>query len=279
MGFARCVVESSADIAAVISSLQNKDTGAFTGDEWGEEDTRFVFVALLALSLLKSLDTIDVPKAVDYIHSCKNFDGGYGLQPGAESHSGQIYTCVGALSIVKRLDLVDIPRLATWLSERQTSSGGLNGRPEKLPDVCYSWWVMSSMAIIDKLDWIDSEKLTAYIINCQVSSILSCFVYTMLIKDRIQKEEALLIGQETWLTCFILFSELLVSVYWDTKILKLSTLCSKSMVRYKGTSTNLLQVACQNLSLSVFWDILDHHRNENVSCVACTKMVQCMQNP
>lgn len=155
----------------VISSLQNRETGVFAGDEWGEEDTRFLFGALLALSLLKSLDTVDVPKAVDYVNSCKNFDGGYGLCPGAESHSGQIYTCVGALAIAKRLDLIDVPRLATWLSERQVAGGGLNGRPEKLPDVCYSWWVMSSLSIIGKLTWIDGVRLTTYILESQVSAL------------------------------------------------------------------------------------------------------------
>lgn len=151
-----------------MADLQNPDTGAFAGDEWGEEDTRFLFGALLALSLLKALDVVDVPRAVAYVDSCKNFDGGYGLCPGAESHSGQIYTCVGALSIAKRVDLIDIPRLAAWLSERQVAGGGLNGRPEKLEDVCYSWWVMSSLAMIGKLDWIDAPKLMSFILKCQV---------------------------------------------------------------------------------------------------------------
>lgn len=38
---------------------------------------------------------------------CRNFDGGFGCIPGAESHAGQIFTCVGALSIAKSLHLVD----------------------------------------------------------------------------------------------------------------------------------------------------------------------------
>ena len=27
---------------------------------------------------------------------CRNFDGGFGSVPGAESHAGQVFTCVGA---------------------------------------------------------------------------------------------------------------------------------------------------------------------------------------
>ena len=112
-----------------------------------------------------------MPKAVSYVQSCANFDGGYGVTPGAESHSGQIYTCVGALAIANRLDLVDRDRLGAWLSERQLPNGGLNGRPEKLEDVCYSWWVLSSLAVIDRLHWIDRDKLIHFILDCQVSML------------------------------------------------------------------------------------------------------------
>lgn len=155
-------------VAKYIADLQDRASGAFSGDEWGEKDTRFLFCALLALSLLHLLPLIDVPRAVAYVHSCANFDGGYGVSPGAESHAGQIYTCVGALAIAKRLDLVDKDRLGGWLSERQLPIGGLNGRPEKLEDVCYSWWVVSSLAMIDRLHWIDGSKLTRFILTCQV---------------------------------------------------------------------------------------------------------------
>ena len=122
------------------------------------------------------LDLVDVDKAVQHIHSCVNFDGAYGTSPGAESHSGQVYTCVGALTIAGRLDLVNQERLGAWLSERQLKNGGLNGRPEKTEDVCYSWWVMSSLAMINKLHWIDGEKLTAFILGCQVRAVATAFI-------------------------------------------------------------------------------------------------------
>ena len=117
-----------------------------------------------------------MPRAVAYVQACANFDGGYGVSPGAESHAGQVFTCVGALAIAGRLDLVDRDRLGRWLSERQLPNGGLNGRPEKLEDVCYSWWVMSSLAMIDRLHWIDGGKLTAFILRCQVMFTLSALL-------------------------------------------------------------------------------------------------------
>ncbi|KAL8719727.1 MAG: hypothetical protein Q9225_003297 [Loekoesia sp. 1 TL-2023] len=154
-------------VGRYISHLQNQDDGSFAGDEWGETDTRFLFGALNALSLLRLRSLVDMSKAISYVQACANFDGGYGVSPGAESHAGQIFVCVGALSIAGRLDLVDQDRLGAWLSERQLDDGGLNGRPEKLEDVCYSWWVGSSLAIIGKSHWIDKDRLARFILRCQ----------------------------------------------------------------------------------------------------------------
>ncbi|KAK1143646.1 Rab geranylgeranyltransferase [Aspergillus melleus] len=154
-------------VGSFIAGLQDKDTGAFMGDEWGEQDTRFLYGAFNALSLMDLLGMVDVSKSVAYVQRCENLDGGYGIRPGAESHAGQIFTCVGALAIAGRLDLVNKDRLGGWLSERQVDKGGLNGRPEKLEDACYSWWVGASLAMIDRLHWLDGGKLASFILRCQ----------------------------------------------------------------------------------------------------------------
>jgi geranylgeranyl transferase type-2 subunit beta len=72
-------------IARYVASLQRPD-GSFAGDSWGEIDTRFSYCALSALALLGKLHDglIDLPKAVEFIGRCKNFDGGFGAVPGAE---------------------------------------------------------------------------------------------------------------------------------------------------------------------------------------------------
>jgi len=154
-------------IGQYIASLQNRAFGTFAGDAWGEADTRFLYCALNALSLLGLLHLIDVDKAIQHVKSCENIDGGFGWDKNAESHSGAVFTCIGALAIAGRLDLIDINKTGGWLSERQLPNGGLNGRPEKLEDVCYSWWVLSSLAMIGRLHWIDKDKITEFILNCQ----------------------------------------------------------------------------------------------------------------
>jgi len=166
-------------VANFIACLQQPD-GSFAGDEWGEIDTRFSYCALSALSILgmlhrrcndgkqkKDNELIDVDLAAQYVASCRNFDGGFGCVPGAESHAGQIFCCVGALSIAGSLDLLDVELLCWWLCERQCDSGGLNGRPEKQADVCYSWWILSVLSILGKVSWINRDKLATFILKCQ----------------------------------------------------------------------------------------------------------------
>jgi geranylgeranyl transferase type-2 subunit beta len=153
-------------VVAYVAALQQED-GSFSGDMWGEVDSRFSYCALLTLAILGRLDAVDVEKAADYIVSCVNFDGGFGCIPGAESHAGQVFCCVGALKLCGAVDRIDGDLLGWWLCERQLECGGFNGRPDKKEDVCYSWWVLSSLAMLGKMSWIDGEKLTKFICDCQ----------------------------------------------------------------------------------------------------------------
>ena len=85
----------------------------FAGDSFGETDTRFLYCAMNALSLLGRLDVLDelLPGAdstsptrrarvLEYLSRCRNYDGGFGSVVGAESHAAQgaLYECTFFLS-------------------------------------------------------------------------------------------------------------------------------------------------------------------------------------
>ncbi|KAH9792967.1 Geranylgeranyl transferase type-2 subunit beta 1 [Citrus sinensis] len=163
------------DVISWILKCQD-ESGGFAGNIGHDPHVLYTLSAVQVLALFdkvdildadKRLDKINVDKAVEYIVSCKNLDGGFGCTPGGESHAGQIFCCVGALAIAGALHHVDKDLLGWWLCERQVKSGGLNGRPEKLPDVCYSWWVLSSLIMIDRVHWINKDKLVKFILDCQ----------------------------------------------------------------------------------------------------------------
>ena len=73
---------------SVILGLQ-QPSGIFAGDAFGETDTRFLYCAVSALSLLGALDRLDRARTVAYLAACRNFDGGFGRIAGAESHAAQ----------------------------------------------------------------------------------------------------------------------------------------------------------------------------------------------
>lgn len=151
-----------------VHSLQAQ-SGCFMGDEFGEQDTRFIYCSILTLHLLGTInDHLDaVKKAIEYIRSCCNSDTGYGSVPGAESHAGQVFCCISTLVICKRMDLTHRDGLVEWLAMRQQPGGGLNGRSQKVEDVCYSWWVLSSLRSINALHCIDRERLREFILESQ----------------------------------------------------------------------------------------------------------------
>lgn len=158
-------------IESFILGLARED-GSFQGDAFGEVDTRFSYCALVSLHLLEfDFRTEDgaalLERSLKFVEQCRNWDGGFGAVPGAESHAGQIFCCQALLSLFQRKSNMD-ERLTEWLSRRQVKeSGGLNGRPQKLEDVCYSWWVLSALANLGKLDAIDQRALEEFILRSQ----------------------------------------------------------------------------------------------------------------
>ena len=88
----------------------------------GEIDTQFSYCIVCCLSILHRLEKIDVGRAISYVASCKNFDGGFGCTLGAESHAGQIFCYVGALGVSGAFTPMDRDLLVWWICEGQLKS-------------------------------------------------------------------------------------------------------------------------------------------------------------
>lgn len=77
--------------------MRPPNEGYFTGDEFGEIDTRITYCAISSLSLLGALDKLDViengtkikDRIANWFKQCMNFDGGFGSTIGGETHAGQ----------------------------------------------------------------------------------------------------------------------------------------------------------------------------------------------
>lgn len=152
------------------------ENGSFRTTLDMENDIRSTFTAVLIAYTLNIL-TPEITRGVsDYVLSCKRYDGGFGPEPGIESHGGYVHCAVGIMKILGELDKLDLDSLIRWISMRQMEfSGGFQGRTNKLVDSCYSWWVGSAARIIsDHLGippfW-NPEGITEYTLrSCQQSA-------------------------------------------------------------------------------------------------------------
>ncbi|KAL8427834.1 hypothetical protein Efla_005800 [Eimeria flavescens] len=160
------LLPSRQQTAAWIRSLQNAD-GGFSGDRWGESDSRFSYCGVASLLLLGELDGQVADRAVLFVRRLINNDSGFAWVPGGEAHAASAFCCLATLAVCGGLWAVDRQQAARWLAERQTAAGGFNGRPEKAPDVCYSFWIFASLQILGFKRWVDSPSLCRFILEAQ----------------------------------------------------------------------------------------------------------------
>ena len=111
------------------------------GDTYAETVNSFSYddVSIIKILEYNPEYIIDLPKAIEYVLSCQNFDEGFGSIPGAKSHGLIIFVVLVFFFITERLNILYKVQKRKWLAERQTFLEGFNGRPEKLLDVNYFW--------------------------------------------------------------------------------------------------------------------------------------------
>lgn len=130
-----------------------------------ESDPRFTFCAFAICYMLDDWTSIDIERALDFLDSCKSYDGAYGQGPHQESQGGSTYCCLASYSLSQSLDRRLSPsarrRVTQWLLNRQsevadeeedTIPGGFNGRIGKVKDSCYSFWCGASLKVSETVD-------------------------------------------------------------------------------------------------------------------------------
>jgi len=139
------------------------DTGCFAMHVGGEGDTRAVYCACIIGAYLKFDFASDLyVDTVDYLTSCQSWDGGFGPNPGAESHGGYTFTSLASLTLLNKMGSIKRPdALIRWLTARQmTVEGGFSGRANKLVDSCYNYWQGASYPIVQNMldpRYVDSK--------------------------------------------------------------------------------------------------------------------------
>ncbi|KAF0992835.1 hypothetical protein HZS_4688, partial [Henneguya salminicola] len=136
-----------------IKSMQLSDGSFKCQTIDSESDIRFSYCACVICYLLSGWAYINVDRLVSYISSCQNYDGGFGLKPGLESHG------------ICSKDINEATK--TWCCKLQTELGGFCGRPNKIPDTCYSFWVYGTLCQINGEDLVSLESHLKFLKNTE----------------------------------------------------------------------------------------------------------------
>lgn len=159
---------SRVDKDAVVEGLRalQQPDGSFQSVAFGtENDTRFVFCACAISFMMQDFRGVDVDKTAAFLLASQSYDGGFGILPNQETHSGAIYTAVASLALLGRVDDVDRESLERFLLMRQV--GGFNGRINKKPDTCYTFWVGGSLQMLALEHLMDRDAARPFLMSCQ----------------------------------------------------------------------------------------------------------------
>jgi Prenyltransferase, beta subunit len=139
---------------------------------YGSEcDLRFVYCACAICYILGDWSGVDKDAMLQYIQSCRTYDGALSLVPNQESHGGSTYCGIASLALMGELDQVFLhfdgwkEDLVRWCVSRQME--GMQGRPNKLEDTCYSYWIGATLKILDCEYLLDRDVLRCFVMGCQ----------------------------------------------------------------------------------------------------------------
>jgi geranylgeranyl transferase type-1 subunit beta len=122
---------------------------------------RFLFCAFAISFILNDWTSISMASALGYMKKSRNYDGGFGVGPGQESHGGSTYCVVTSLSLSGQLSEIEgRDNLLYWLFSRQRE--GFHGRLNKPDDTCYGFWIGSCLDILDAYKYVDTDTISEF---------------------------------------------------------------------------------------------------------------------
>ncbi|KAJ7623256.1 terpenoid cyclases/protein prenyltransferase alpha-alpha toroid [Roridomyces roridus] len=139
----------------------------------GDIDLRTLYCAFSICDMLGDWSGVDVARALQFIRSCRTYEGGYGQAPFCEASGGPTYIALASLHLAPSPD--GAPPLTTternnsiqWLIHNQNETGGFCGRTGKTADACYSFWCGAALQILGASELVDAELHATFLASCQ----------------------------------------------------------------------------------------------------------------
>ncbi|KAG0679983.1 hypothetical protein C6P40_004962 [Pichia californica] len=166
-----------------------------------ENDVRYCMIATTICKILVNNfeNFINLKNLQKFIYNLQNFDGGFSMFKGDESHCGMIFCAIDSLSLISSLSSsssskLNFNKLIDFLTHRQISFnkfnelelennefsdindiGGFNGRINKYGDTCYVFWVLGSLKLLGFLNLINKNLALNFLLNKTQNKTLGGF--------------------------------------------------------------------------------------------------------
>ncbi|TFK70535.1 terpenoid cyclases/Protein prenyltransferase [Pluteus cervinus] len=161
-------------LTTFIRACQREDGSFSTVPGSGEFDLRTLYCAFAISSMLDDWSGINVPRAVEFISTCRTYEGGYGQSPFCEAQGGTSYIAIASLHLAPSSFLPNGPLTpaereltVNWLLQNQAPSGGFKGRTNKEADACYCFWCGAGLHILGAKEFVDKQALAGFLASCQ----------------------------------------------------------------------------------------------------------------
>uniref|UniRef100_A0A0N4ZR19 Protein geranylgeranyltransferase type I n=1 Tax=Parastrongyloides trichosuri TaxID=131310 RepID=A0A0N4ZR19_PARTI len=164
------------EILDSIKQCQRDDGGiAVSKYDLEEYDMRMVYCGVSIAFILNGINFLNISNIVKYIKSCKSFNGGFGMRPGLEAHSGSTFCAIASLhllgmltpSIIKEgscLNINDIEETVRFCIFQQKK--GFSGRVNKDEDACYTFWVCGTLEILGYKELVSTSNAISFLEKC-----------------------------------------------------------------------------------------------------------------
>ncbi|KAH7885200.1 terpenoid cyclases protein prenyltransferase [Phlebopus sp. FC_14] len=157
-------------VIAFLKACQNED-GSFSSEPYGgDADLRTTYCAFAISSMLDDWSGVRIAHALEYIASCRTYEGGYGQTPFSEGSGGPTYCALASIFLAGQgQHISDSQKKQTirWLIQNQEPSGGYRGRTNKEADACYCFWCGASLAILGARELVNESALASFLSSCQ----------------------------------------------------------------------------------------------------------------
>lgn len=196
----RKVIQTVQECQTTDGGFVNTLVSARTSTTAAAHDLRYCMIAATIVKILLK-DTSAITAAINvnaltkFIKSLRNFDGGYGMRAGDESHAGMVFCAVDALTMIndEPLNNENDP-LIDFLVHRQiqyneynenellqneyaavADNGGFNGRVNKSGDTCYVFWTLASLNLLQSDSLIDKHAAMKFLLNGTQNTFMGGF--------------------------------------------------------------------------------------------------------